>query len=247
FSPGSAPSGASWRAAQHHDQCTHASPLSGSGADIARLLSNVRFERDCVAKVFLAFGRETLIQDRARTSNNDSKEPTLRFDCYKFLFHRAGLATFATQSEEKRTWLAGSKCKIGQLRHTHAIDTCRQPTARACHRRHFRRCGSLHQYRGAAGASSTRPWRPAYAMEAQLRAWIDHAILARDHLGCARCTGLFWHLVLALAPCRGADPRHLALYARGGSSGQQAPGGNIAGIRERRDARPGVYLGLTCF
>src|SRR5262249_12544478 len=53
---------------------------------------------DCVAKVFLAFGRETLIQDRARTSNNDSKEPTLRFDCYKFLFHRACLATFATQS-----------------------------------------------------------------------------------------------------------------------------------------------------
>src|SRR5262249_30596074 len=53
---------------------------------------------DCVAKVFLAFGRETLIQDRARTSNNDSKEPTLRFDCYKFLFHRVCLATFATQS-----------------------------------------------------------------------------------------------------------------------------------------------------
>src|SRR5262249_41290429 len=53
---------------------------------------------DCVAKVFLAFGRETLIQDRTRTRNNDSKEPTLRFDCYKFLFHRACLATFATQS-----------------------------------------------------------------------------------------------------------------------------------------------------
>src|SRR5262245_23547957 len=29
FSLGSAPSGASWPAAQHHDQCTHASPLSG--------------------------------------------------------------------------------------------------------------------------------------------------------------------------------------------------------------------------
>src|SRR5262249_43836808 len=55
---------------------------------------------DCVAKVFFAFGRETLIQDRARTSNNDSKEPTLRFDCYKFLFHRACLATFATQSAQ---------------------------------------------------------------------------------------------------------------------------------------------------
>src|SRR5262249_43136420 len=53
---------------------------------------------DCVAKVFLAFGRETLIQGRARTSNYDSKEPTLRFDCYRFLFQRACLATFATQS-----------------------------------------------------------------------------------------------------------------------------------------------------
>src|SRR5262245_36493747 len=30
--------------------------------------------------------------------NNDSKEPALRFDSYKFLFHRARLATFATQS-----------------------------------------------------------------------------------------------------------------------------------------------------
>src|SRR5262249_5334092 len=64
----------------------------------------VRFRGDCVAKVFLAFGRETLIQDRARTSNNDSKEPTHRFDCYKFLFHRACLATFATQSGTKRTY-----------------------------------------------------------------------------------------------------------------------------------------------
>src|SRR5215831_18839149 len=57
-----------------------------------------RTSADFVAKVFLAFDREILIQDRARTSNNDSKEPTLRFDCYKFLFHRACLATFATQS-----------------------------------------------------------------------------------------------------------------------------------------------------
>src|SRR5262249_43331660 len=63
---------------------------------------------DCVAKVFLAFGRETLIQDRARTSNNDSKEPTHRFDCYKFLFHRACLATFATQSAKSRH-MQGSK------------------------------------------------------------------------------------------------------------------------------------------
>src|SRR5262249_9586846 len=30
------------------------------------------------------------------------KEPALRFDCYKFLFHRARLATFATLSAMKR-------------------------------------------------------------------------------------------------------------------------------------------------
>jgi hypothetical protein len=63
-----------------------------------RAFAVLRLRADCVAKVFLTFGRETLIQDRARTSNNDSKEPTLRFDCYKFPFHRACLATFATQS-----------------------------------------------------------------------------------------------------------------------------------------------------
>src|SRR5215831_13409934 len=89
----------------------------GSEADEATLSGYVRFTpksaqramrlacplcADCVAKVFLAFGRETLIQDRTRTSNNDSKEPTLRFDCYKFLFHRACLATFATQSAKSR-------------------------------------------------------------------------------------------------------------------------------------------------
>src|SRR5262245_48705867 len=131
--------------------------------------------------------------------------------------------------------------EIGHLRHAYAIGARREPTARTCHRRHFRRRGDLHQCRGAAGAPSTRSWRLAYAMEAQLRAWIDHAILARDHLGCARCAGLFWYLGLALAPWRGAAPRQLALYARGRSSGQQAPGGDAAGIRERRDTlRPGA-------
>jgi hypothetical protein len=39
-----------------------------------------------------------LIQRQAEMRNNDSKEPALRFDSYKFLFHRARLATFATQS-----------------------------------------------------------------------------------------------------------------------------------------------------
>src|SRR5258707_15527227 len=51
---------------------------------------------DFVAKVFLAFRSETLIQDQLRTRNNESNEPALRFNCYKFLFHRACLATFAT-------------------------------------------------------------------------------------------------------------------------------------------------------
>src|SRR5262245_24910187 len=51
-----------------------------------------------VAKVFRAFRREILIQGQVGTRNNDSKEPMLRFDSYKFLFHRARLATFATQS-----------------------------------------------------------------------------------------------------------------------------------------------------
>src|SRR5262245_5162791 len=125
------------------------------------------------------------------------------------------------------------------MRHGHAIGARREPTARARHRRFFLRRGNLHQYRGAAGASSTRPWRSSYAMEAQLRAWIDHAILPRDHIGCARCAGVFWYLGLALAPWRGADPRQLALYARGRSSSQQATGGDAAGIRERRDTRPG--------
>src|SRR5262245_11189251 len=78
-------------------------------ADKQTIVSACPLCADCVAKVFLAFGRETLIQDRARTSNNDSKEPTLRSDCYKFLFHRASSATFATQSaisgcEQMQQW-----------------------------------------------------------------------------------------------------------------------------------------------
>jgi hypothetical protein len=50
-------------------------------------------------KYFEHFG-EKLIQGQAGMRNNDSKEPALRFDSYKFLFHRARLATFATQSPE---------------------------------------------------------------------------------------------------------------------------------------------------
>jgi len=41
-----------------------------------------------------------LIQDQVGTRNNDSKEPVLRFDSYKFPFHTARLATFATQSAQ---------------------------------------------------------------------------------------------------------------------------------------------------
>src|SRR5262249_46880409 len=72
----------------------------------------------CVAKVFLAFGRETLIQDRTRTSNNDSKEPTLRFDCYKFLFHRACLATFATQSALSGHASCVAQCPLSGVKRT---------------------------------------------------------------------------------------------------------------------------------
>jgi hypothetical protein len=48
--------------------------------------------------------------------------------------------------------------------------------------------------------------------------------------------------VLGVLVWRGGDPRQLALYARGRFSGQQAPGGDAAGIRERRDTRPGPAL-----
>src|SRR5215510_5853112 len=83
------------------------------------------------------------------------------------------------------------------------------------------------------------PRRPTCTMEAQLRVRIDHAILARDHVGRARCAGLFWQLGSALAAWSGADPRQLALHARDRSCGQQAPGDDDAASRERRDTRPG--------
>src|SRR5262245_3403309 len=102
----------------------------------------------------------------------------------------------------------------------HAIDARRRSTARTCRRRHFHRRGNPHQCRGATGAPSTRSRAPTCTMEAQLRARIDLAILARDRVGCARYAGLFWQLGLALAAWSGADPRQLALHARG-SSGQQ--------------------------
>jgi len=55
-----------------------------------------------VARIRLS-GTPTLIQDQARTRNNDSKEPARRFDCFKIQFHRARSATFATKSGDKRT------------------------------------------------------------------------------------------------------------------------------------------------
>jgi hypothetical protein len=53
---------------------------------------------DFVAKVFLAPGRETLIQNLARARNVDSKTHSPRFDYFKIQFHRAGSETFATKS-----------------------------------------------------------------------------------------------------------------------------------------------------
>jgi hypothetical protein len=53
---------------------------------------------DFVAKVFLASGRETLIQNLARARNVDSRTHSPRFDYFKFQFYRAGSETFATKS-----------------------------------------------------------------------------------------------------------------------------------------------------
>src|SRR5262249_15923765 len=82
------------------------------------------------------------------------------------------------------------------------------------------------------------PGPPTCTMEAQLRARIDLAILARDRVGCARCAGLFWQLGLALAAWSGADPRQLALHPPG-SSGQQplqtVPPLNKSWRRRRRE------------
>src|SRR5262245_26837990 len=48
--------------------------------------------------------------------NNESKEPALRFDSYKFLFHRARLATFATQSARTgREQTQQPECPEGRL------------------------------------------------------------------------------------------------------------------------------------
>jgi hypothetical protein len=44
-----------------------------------------------------------LIQNRAQTSNVDSKAHASRFDCFKFQFHSICSVTFATVSEGKRT------------------------------------------------------------------------------------------------------------------------------------------------
>jgi hypothetical protein len=64
---------------------------------------------DFVAKVFLAPGRETLIQNLARARNVDSKAHSPRFDYFKFQFHRTGSETFATKS-------ATSGCEQSQQR-----------------------------------------------------------------------------------------------------------------------------------
>src|SRR5882757_2382635 len=56
---------------------------------------------DFVAKVFLASGRETLIQNLARARNVDSRTHSPRFDYFKFQFYRAGSETFATKSAHR--------------------------------------------------------------------------------------------------------------------------------------------------
>src|SRR5882724_5865066 len=63
---------------------------------ICRLLA------DFVAKVFLASGRETLIQNLARARNVDSRTHSPRVDYFKFQFYRAGSETFATKSARSR-------------------------------------------------------------------------------------------------------------------------------------------------
>jgi hypothetical protein len=44
--------------------------------------------------------------------NIDSKVSAAGFDYFKFLFHRRHLATFATQSEVKRTCTDASRCLL---------------------------------------------------------------------------------------------------------------------------------------
>src|SRR5262249_5714558 len=75
-------------------------PKSGQIADV----SICPLCADCVAKVFLAFGRETLIQDRARTSNNDSKEPTLRSELLQISISQSQLGDFCNTICQKRTF-----------------------------------------------------------------------------------------------------------------------------------------------
>ena len=73
------------------DRCT---PESGRSFERGER----QLRADIVAKVFWASQRETLIQDRTRMRNIDSKARKPRFDCFKFLFHSVRSATFATQS-----------------------------------------------------------------------------------------------------------------------------------------------------
>jgi hypothetical protein len=53
---------------------------------------------DTVAKVFLAFGRATLIQVQAPARNIDSKFSSSGFDCCPFFLASCSAATFATIS-----------------------------------------------------------------------------------------------------------------------------------------------------
>ena len=119
-------------------------------------------------------------------------EPSLRAGNLKVIAFELPERAFTALRHRERYFSKAAQPLLNEIRGAKlGKDARRQSTARTCRRRHFHRRGNLHQYRGATGASSTRSWRPTYAMEAKLCAWIDHAILARDHVGCARCAGLF--------------------------------------------------------
>jgi hypothetical protein len=78
-----------------------ASPLSKQGA--MQWLRGVERALVHALDIPRPVGREGVQKLVAETRNNDPKEPAPRFDRYKFLFHRACLATFATQSCQKET------------------------------------------------------------------------------------------------------------------------------------------------
>src|SRR5262249_39117041 len=58
---------------------------------------------DCVAKVFLTFGRETLTNDRARTSNNDFKRTDAPIRLLQISISQSLLGDFCNTIDTFRT------------------------------------------------------------------------------------------------------------------------------------------------